>query len=284
MRNVISFSRRTDSYFWWDWFKEKVEQGFVDVCNPFSGKEYKRSLLPNDVAGFVFWSKNFKKFLQNHSFLDIYKEPNKPDPFSFQFTINSESPLEPNHENTLDERISQAFELAELFTGEAVKWRFDPITHWMQDGEVINNLNNFSYIADSMVNAGITHCTFSFAHIYKKVSSRSRYFGMTLVEPTEIQKRGIVEWMTLNSPTELKLYSCCELDYSDLGVLPSRCIDIQYLNRLWSQNLQVAKASGQRAKCNCSKSIDIGNYNMECNHACIYCYARPAIVQIDTIQ
>ena len=60
MKQVISFSRRTDGIaFYINRIEKAIEGEVIDVRNPINKKISQGSLKPRDVAGFVLWSKNF---------------------------------------------------------------------------------------------------------------------------------------------------------------------------------------------------------------------------------
>ena len=65
---IISCSRRTDiPAFLMDWVLKRFQEGFVDVENPFNKKQVSRvSLSPKDVKCIVWWSKNFKEWIENY--------------------------------------------------------------------------------------------------------------------------------------------------------------------------------------------------------------------------
>jgi hypothetical protein len=61
---VISASRRTDiPAFYAEWFRGRLRAGWVRWRNPFGGKPQEASLRPEDVVGYVFWSRNNRPFL-----------------------------------------------------------------------------------------------------------------------------------------------------------------------------------------------------------------------------
>lgn len=93
MKKIISVSRRTDiPAFYGEWFLKKLNEGFTEYKNPFSGRMNQTSLLNEDVASFVFWSKNFIPFV---SALKTIKE--KEYNFYFNYTINNyPKSFEPN--------------------------------------------------------------------------------------------------------------------------------------------------------------------------------------------
>jgi len=64
----------------------------------------------------------------------------------------------------------------------------------------------------------------------------------------------------------------------------SRCLDARLADRLARDlGLKVTfphqKDRGQREQCNCTGSREIGQYELQCPHSCLYCYANPKPVQ-----
>ena len=83
MKRIISVSRRTDiPAFYGDWFMGRVREGFAGVVHPFGGRKYIVSLRPEDVACFVFWSKDFSPFIEHLKTLD-----NLGYTFYFNYTV-----------------------------------------------------------------------------------------------------------------------------------------------------------------------------------------------------
>ncbi len=71
----------------------------------------------------------------------------------------------------------------------------------------------------------------------------------------------------------IELSSCAETrDLRFLGVRPGRCIDADYLSRIFNLHLPQRKDPSQRKTCRCSVSKDIGMYDT-CPAGCVYCYA-----------
>jgi len=124
---IISCSRRTDvPAFLMNWVLERINEGFVDVVNPFNRNQVSRvSLSPEDVKCWVWWSKDFKEWIKtyekNKQIFESYKG------HYFQFTINSPSELEQNLDVSLEERFDQLKWLIDEFSLTSVSFRFDPI-------------------------------------------------------------------------------------------------------------------------------------------------------------
>ena len=84
---ILSASRRTDiPAFFSDWFYKRIEEGFFMVRNPMNVHQVSKiSVSPQNVEGFVFWTKNPSEcFISNLKKLD-----NLGYKYYFQFTITS---------------------------------------------------------------------------------------------------------------------------------------------------------------------------------------------------
>ena len=145
---VISASRRTDiPAFYMKWFMEHIEKGFFETINPYNGVKKVIDASCANIHTIVFWSKNFRPFLESGSGEKLKKMGYN---LFFNFTINSQSKLlEPNIP-PLEERFAQLEELCCKFKPETINWRFDPICFYRPDNsgnncyQLNNKTNNFN--------------------------------------------------------------------------------------------------------------------------------------------
>ncbi|KKN19826.1 hypothetical protein LCGC14_0941800 [marine sediment metagenome] len=285
MKQVISFSRRTDGVaFYMNRLEKAIEEGNIEVRNPFNNKISHVSLKPQDVAGFVLWSKNFKNLLSKWEIFKKYKAKNTlitdtKIPIYFHFTRNSIvkilEPLSP----TLEESFSQMRELVEITSPEHIMWRFDPIVFWIEDGLLNDNIKDFSEIAAQLSDIGLKNCTISFATYYKKVEHRMLKSSFHYYKPTVKEMIKTTQELVIKAKKrKIKIFVCCNPDLLKIpDISQAHCIDGNYLSKLWNIKLSLARDTGQREACGCTKSRDIGGYNKEwqCHHGCLYCYANP---------
>ncbi len=279
---IISCSRRTDiPAFLMEWVIHRIKEGYVDVVNPFNRKQINRvSLSPNDVKCFVWWSKNFRDWIdtynKNKNLFDSYQG------HSFQFTINSPSELERNIKLSLDERIKQLEWLSEEFGLSAINYRYDPIIFYRKKNSNIisNNLGEFRTIIEKVSNIGIREIIFSFATVYSKVKKRMNARGYIPIDPSLNKKKEILnELLQICNKYNVQLKACCQPKLLEIeGVEQAHCIDAYKIEKLIKEKIPKIKDTGQRKDCGCFKSKDIGGYSgiFRCKHNCDYCYASPA--------
>jgi len=279
---IISCSRRTDiPAFLMDWVIERIKVGYVDVVNPFNRKQISRvSLDPKIVKCFVWWSKNFgkwiKEYIKNKNLFKSYQA------HSFQFTINSPSELEKNLKVSLGDRFKQLKWLINEFGLSAISYRYDPIIFYRNKGSdrIKNNLDKFKFIVENVAKLGIKEIIFSFATIYPKVENRMNARGYIPIDPNLSKKQEILNGLIkITSEYNILMKACCQPDLLKYnGIEQAHCIDAYKIEQLINEKIPKIIDTGQRKNCGCFKSKDIGGYTgiFRCKHNCDYCYASPA--------
>ncbi len=270
---IISASRRTDiPANFGDWFMHKVAQGGLEVPNPFNNKTYFVPLKPETTAAIVFWSKNYKPFLDKLSLL----EKRGFDKFVFNFTITGHPrEFEPGIPPA-DETIADFKYLSLRYWKSTVFWRFDPV--------LISNITNEEYHLDTFrrladqIALYTERCIFSFTYFYNKVKRSLKQLndktGIQTVDPEIDRKRALaLKLAMIAQEYQLKLHSCCCEYLEDLpGIEKSRCIDGELISRLWKNKYRF-EVKPSRPGCGCAESYDIGSYGT-CKNGCVYCYAN----------
>ncbi len=279
---IISCSRRTDiPAFLMNWVIQQIKIGYVDVVNPFNRKQISHiSLKPEDVKCWVWWSKNFSKwievYIQHKDLFKLYKG------HYFQFTINSPSELEKGIIISLEDRFKQLEWLIKEFGTLAVNFRFDPIILYKKcdSNQLKSNLNKFEYIIENVSSLGLKEMIFSFATIYPKVKTRMRARGYIPIDASIKKKKEIlVKLFEICQQNNMKMKACCQPDLLELnGIEKAQCIDANKIEKIVGESIPKVLDSGQRKDCGCFKSKDIGGYSgiFRCKHNCDYCYASPA--------
>ena len=274
MRKIISASRRTDiPAFYGDWFMNRLKEGFAGYVNPFWGQKYTVSLTLDNVACFVFWSKNFIPFVDKLKTIDKigYK-------FYFNYTINGFPYIFERNVLKKDLLIDNLKKLSDMYSPEYINWRYDPIII----SDITNydfNLKNFDYIA-SKIEKYVERCFFSFVFLYGKVKKNfidiQKESRIKIYNPDNDLKIKLANKLAdIANQYGIKMYSCCG-DYL-LGpkIEKAHCIDAKLIKNLFYNNKDEFKyrIKPTRKECGCTESTDIGTYNT-CAHGCMYCYAN----------
>lgn len=152
--------------FYGRWFMGRVREGFAGVVHPFGGKRYVVSLTPEDVACFVFWSKDFTPFLDDLETLDRlgYR-------FYFNYTVTAVPQV---FESDVDRAaaLRTLKHLSRRYSPAHINWRFDPIVlSSVCDGEFY--LREFGRLAGELEGL-VERCYFSFVMPYRKVDRNFR--------------------------------------------------------------------------------------------------------------
>ena len=125
--HIISASRRTDiPQYYADWFSERRKAGFAEYRTVFGGGKNGRfhvSLNPEDVLGYLFWTKYAGPF---HEQLNALRLDGVP--YVFQYTITGYGkdiqPGIPERAAIIDDFLRVS---ADLPAASAIQWRYDPI-------------------------------------------------------------------------------------------------------------------------------------------------------------
>jgi hypothetical protein len=269
MSRIISVSRRTDiPAFYGDWFMNRLKEGFVGYVNPFGGQKYLISLKPEDVICFVFWSKNFKPFLENLRIIEAlgYK-------FYFNYTITG---LPGIFEcNTGKETAIEALkELSKRYSPKHINWRYDPI--------IISDITDYDFHIKNFRNLTselegyVERCYFSYAARYGKVKTNFEKFqaehGVKITDPDyNFRTKLANELANIAREHGIKMLTCCGDYLLNPRIKKAHCVDGKLVEKLSHKRFLHAQKP-TRKECGCTESVDIGAYDT-CPHGCVYCYA-----------
>ncbi len=257
---IISASRRTDiPALYPEWFMNRLRERMVMVPNPYNRKKISRIWLsPDTVDCIVFWTKNPEPMIPYLKEIDRmgYR-------YCFQMTITDyEEDLEPGVPCTA-ESIASFLLLSEMIGPERIDWRFDPI--------LLSEKYSLDFHAEKFemmcqwLHRATERCTISFIDAYRE----ARYPELEQEEIEEAAKR----LAKIAGKYRLPLYTCAEKkDLAHHGIGHGACIDKERIKRIIGYKLDVKKDNGQRPRCGCAESIDIGMYDT-CINGCKYCYA-----------
>ena len=266
---IVSASYRTDiPAFYGDWFMKRLAAGHALVANPYGGKPYRVSLAPEDVDGFVFWTRNIGPL---H---DRLGEIATVAPFMVQFTVTGyPRALEPGVIE-VEAAIAQIRALSDSFGPRAAVWRYDPIVgtsctppDWHRE--------NFTRLAGAL-RGHVDEVTISFAQIYAKTARNmdiaARGHGFAWGDPADEEKRALAGTLAEIARSHgMRLTVCSQPEHTVDGAVAAQCIDAGRLSDLAGREIK-ARVKGNRPGCLCSESRDIGAYD-SCPQGCAYCYA-----------
>jgi hypothetical protein len=271
MKRTISVSRRTDiPAFYGDWFMRRLKDGFAGVVNPFGGRRYVVSLKPQDVACFVFWSKNFTPFMENLRIIAGlgYK-------FYFNYTVTA---LPDVFESNLDKQsaIDALKQLSRTYSPRHINWRFDPI--------VLSSLCDRTFFLKAFEELAcefeglVERCYFSFVTEYGKVKRNfeelEQAAGVKIARCRRNFKIDLAnELAAIAERHGIRMSSCCGDYLLNEKIEKAHCIDGGIIERLFFPDGLQYKQKPTRQQCGCTESTDIGAYDT-CPHGCVYCYAN----------
>jgi len=273
---IISASRRTDiPAFYAEWFMNRIQAGYCAVPNPFNKKQVSYiSLKPEDVDVIVFWTRHARPLLPHLAELDRrgYK-------YYFLYTLmNNPQQIDPKSPS-LKTSLDTFREISDRIGKERMIWHYDPI--------VISTITSpefhqktYRHIAEKL--KGYTaRSVISVVDIYRKVAKRLRTLaseGIEIIDCDAETLRYLMKSMSgVAKKNGMEIFSCAEeLDLEPCGIQPGKCIDDEYIKKIFGFDVTHKKDPSQRGACGCVASRDIGMYD-SCLFECIYCYATTNI-------
>ncbi len=260
---LISASRRTDiPAFLPDWFTECLSRGAAAYRNPYSGRAASVSLAADDVAAFVFWTRNPLPFLPVVARLELAGCRS-----IFHVTVTGyPRALEPAAP-TLEEAAAAVRRLSGTVGPARVLWRFDPILPGEEPSAIVARFDKVSAALEGL--AG--RCTLSIAHPYRK-SLRAMRDAPQLWRPARGLRGAVERIAAIGRARGFRMVSCCSPALRDWGIPAAACVDMELLSALYPALPVSAAPSPVREGCLCAASRDIGTYRT-CRHGCLYCYA-----------
>lgn len=271
MSRIISVSRRTDiPAFYAEWFGRRLDEGFAGWENPFGGQRYIVSLKPQDVAAFVFWSKNYRPFLPA---LERVKSMGFASLLNYTITglpQEYECDVVPT-----DDAIDSLAAVSEILSPDHINWRYDPIVI-SSATPVEYHEKRFETLCERL-QGKVTRCYFSFAIMYGKVARNFKQFEtqhkLSVHDLLKEDRILLTHKLSIIAKEHgIVMYTCCG-DYLIDGLIKkAHCIDGDIISRLCGDQPH-HRAKPTRKECGCVESTDIGKYD-SCPHGCVYCYAN----------
>lgn len=267
---IISASYRTDiPAFYGEWLMNRIRAGYCKVVNPYGGQIHRISLLPEDVDGFVFWTKNLGPFLRH-----LPEVRKLGFPFVVQYTINNYPHALERSVADARQAVEQARQVAQEYGPRTVVWRYDPVL-FTSLTPLDFHRRNFERLSRALEGA-VDEVVISFAQIYRKtqrnLEQASRRAGFTWEDPPDEMKLALAaELVEMARAAGMSLSVCSQNQYLVPGAQPACCVDAVRLSGMAGRHIR-ARRLGNRPDCACHESRDIGHYET-CPHGCVYCYA-----------
>ena len=165
---IVSASYRTDiPAFYGPWFRARMAAGYCLAANPYGGAPATVSLRPEDVDGFVFWTRNAGAFLE-----DLAEVRRRGIPFILQTTVTGYPRALDASTIAADQAIAQFKEIAKRFGSAVPVWRYDPILVSSLTGMAWHE-QNFARIAGEL-RGSTDEAVVSFTQYYAKTKANLR--------------------------------------------------------------------------------------------------------------
>lgn len=287
--HIISASRRTDiPHYYARWFRARRKAGFAEYRTVFGGGPtgyFRASLKPEDVLGYLFWTKFAGPF---HAALkDLRKEG---VPYVFQYTVNGSGR---EIAAGIPERgavIKDFLKVAASLPGpECIQWRYDPILMSTKGYDHAWHRKNLKEIAARL--SGHTRVVnVSFTEPYRKAITKVPAGHDIIWRRVEKQRAGIFkkypelraagepeltllhELETIARAYGIQLRVCCNREYADFP--RAQCCGAELFapyGPALQRQVSAIKPGPSRESCQCVKSLDIG-MDSTCPGGCFYCY------------
>ena len=259
---ILMVSGRTGIVaFYSDWFINRLNEGYIDVRNPFNQKLVSRINI-DDVDLIFFCTKNPIPILEK---IDKFKKP-----VYFHITLTGyNKDIEPNVPDKKE--IIEAIKILSNKIGkDNIAIRYDPI------------LLNEKYTVDYHIKAFEKICTLLEGHISKILTSFIDDYKNVRNNMTSLRYRDFTEddyeriglnFSRIAEEHGLYVHTCFEeRDLTEYGFVKDDCLSKELAYKLTGKKFSKWKAR-KGGKCNCVEMVDIGVYNT-CSHFCKYCYAN----------
>lgn len=260
---ILNVSGRTDIVaFYSNWFVKRLEEGFVDVRNPFYPKNVSRIYF-SDIDLIVFCTKNPIPSLK------YLGKINKPILYHITLTPYKKD-IEPNlpPKGKIIEAIKQVSNIVGI---DNIYVRYDPIL--INDKYTIDyHINAFEHMC-KLLNGYVKHIIISFIDDYKNVRNNSSILKIKKLTKEDFKQIGI-NFSNSAKKFGMTVQTCSEEEnLTEYGFIKQDCISHSLAFKLTGKTNFKRWTSRNNKNCNCVNMVDIGVYN-SCKHFCKYCYAN----------
>lgn len=262
---ILFVSGRCDiPAFFSEWFFRRIEEGFVDVRNPYNEHQISRILLNEEyIDCILFCTKDPGPMLERLEEI--------PFPFLFHVTLTGyHSDIEPGVRNKKD--ILEAIKMLSKKIGkDRVIVRYDPILLNQRYTPAYHGkaFASLCQQLDGYVNTYII----SFVDLYKNTKKHAAHLGMVSMNDGNMLAVAKELYKSVRK-YGIRVQTCAEsIDLSDYGIRQGECVNREDLKQRLGREILLPTGKSVRSQCHCLPTVDIGDYNA-CAHFCRYCYAN----------
>lgn len=261
---ILFVSGRCDiPAFFSKWFYRRLEEGMVDVRNPFNPHQISRIYLnEQNIDAILFCTKNPVPMLDKLDTITF--------PYIFHITI---TPYHKDIEAGIHSKkdvIEGVRKLSMKLGADRVVVRYDPI--------LLSPAYTVEYHAKafdklcSQLSGYVNRIVISFVDMYK--NTRQNMARMNLIHMQEADMRKVAKVIgEIGLRYGMVIQTCAEdIDLEQYHIRKGLCVNQAEIEKLIGYPLP-HKKKGIRDNCNCYPTVDIGDYNC-CAHGCLYCYAN----------
>lgn len=269
---ILHTGNRTDiPAFYAEWFKNRLEAGYVMTRSPYDPSSVmKYSLDPSVVDLLVFCTKNPEPMTKYAEYLEPYRQ------YWYVTITPYGKDMEPNVPNK-HRIIEITKDLGRRLGKNCVGWRFDPIIV-NEKYTVGYHLRAFRRIAEEL-DGYVSTCVFSFVDLYEKVKRNAPDIRETDAETRRILGKEIIR---IAKEHHMTVRPCSEGNiWEQFGADCGGCMSAKVLEEAAGVPLNIPQSRYHREGCACYLGADIGMYDT-CGHFCRYCYAntnREAVIR-----
>lgn len=271
----ISASRRTDiPALFSAWFEQRLKEGFAEYIPAGPPRRLRRSLRPEDVTHFTFWTKWPRPFFKT---LETVLERGYPVLWNATVTGLGGTDVEPAVP-AWQRTVAAVRELSGMVGAEAILWRYDPIflTSRYDEG---HHLDMFVRIGEQLRDH-VDRVAVSFVVNYGRrvrpdlkaweAGSGDRLADASVAD----QVRLVGRLRHAAAQMGLPLTLCCSPEVrAQVGCERSNCNNFDWARRVRPElnAFKKLKPRPTRPDCGCSQEADIGVYDT-CVLGCRYSY------------
>ena len=271
----VCASRRTDiPALYGEWFSNSLDRGLVEYAPAGPPRRIRRSIRPEDVTHFNFWSKWPKPF-----FPVLKKVQGYGFPVLWNVTITGfgSTPVEPGVPPP-DKAVDAVIELSQMVSPAAIQWRYDPIFLSAKYGADHHEMM-FRYLAGRLA-GHVDRVAVSFVVPFARrvAPGLKRYAAsngdgvITFSAAQQLDLLACLRRLALASGVRFTL--CCSAGLVGGATCQSSgCNSWPWVCRVYPAlaALKPLPGRGKGGGCTCSREFDIGAYDT-CTLGCVYSY------------